>query len=98
MALLPRGLYWPEFPHDDAAAVARVRARLPWYVPHIAMEGAAIPEQGIEVFSSAYPFLVALADSDADLVYSMVKVMHQHFDQYKNNAPGANGWAMDRQK
>lgn len=93
----PRGLHWPEFPHDDPEAVARVRARLPWYVPHIAMEGAGIPDEGIEVFSSAYPFLVGLDTSDIDLVYSMVKVMHQHLHQYKNNAPGANGWAMERQ-
>jgi len=94
----PRGLYWPEFPHDDAAAVARVRDRLPWYVPHRAVEGAGIPANGIEVFSSAYPFLVGLAESDETIVYSMVKVMLEHFDQYKGNAPGANGWALDRQK
>lgn len=94
----PRGLHWPEFPHDDPEAIARVRDRLPWYVPHVAVEGAGIPEGGIEVFSSAYPFLVGMADSDETLVYSMVKVMLEHFEQYKNNAPGANGWALDRQK
>lgn len=94
----PRGLKWPEFPHSDAEAVARVRARLPWYVPHIAMEGPQIPNEGIEVFSSAYPFLVGLDGSDETLVYSMVKVMMEHFDQYKGNAPGANGWAIERQK
>ncbi len=94
----PRGLKWPEFPHDDEEAVARVRARLPWYVPHIAIEGPTIGPDGIEVFSSAYPFLVGLADSDETLVYSTVKVMIEHFDEYKGNAPGANGWAMDRQK
>ncbi len=94
----PRGLKWPEMPHDDPEAIARVRARLPWYVPHIAVEGPTIGPEGIQVFSSAYPFLVALDDSDEAMVYSMVKVMVEHFDQYKGNAPGANGWAMDRQK
>lgn len=94
----PRGLKWPEMPHDDPEAIARVRARLPWYVPHIAVEGPTIGPEGIQVFSSAYPFLVALDDSDEAIVYSMVKVMVEHFDQYKGNAPGANGWAMDRQK
>lgn len=94
----PRGLSWPAFPHDNVEAVARVRARLPWYVPHIAMEGPQIPKEGIEVFSSAYPFLVGLEESDEILVYSMVKVMLEHIDEYKGNAPGANGWAMDRQK
>jgi len=94
----PRGLYWPEFPPDDAEAVARVRARLPWYVPHVAIEGPTITEEGIDVFTSAYPFLVTLDNADDTLVYSMVKVMVEHFEQYENNAPGANGWALDRQK
>ena len=94
----PRGLFFPEFPPQDAAAVARVRARLPWYVPHTALEGPTIPPQGIKVFTSAYPLLVGLDSSDETLAYSMVKVMHRHFDDYKNNAPGATGWRMDRQK
>ena len=76
----------------------RVRERLPWYVPHIAFEGPTIPEEGIEVFTSAYPFLVALEKSDEAMVYSMVKIMHTHFDEYKDNAPGAGGWTLDRQK
>ena len=28
----------------------------------------------------------------------MVKIMHTHFDEYKDNAPGAGGWTLDRQK
>ena len=24
--------------------------------------------------------------------------MHRHFEEYKNNAPGASGWTLDRQK
>ena len=94
----PRGLTFPALPHDDLEAVARVRSRLPWYVPHIALEGPTLPEDGIEVFSSAYPLLVGLDTSDEAMVYSMVKVMHQHFDEYKNNAPGATGWLLARQK
>ena len=98
MEASPRGLRWTRLPHDDHAAIARVRARLPWYVPHIAREGPAVPPDGMEVFSSAYPFLVALDTSDEELVYSTVRVMLEHFDQYKYNAPGANGWSMERQK
>jgi TRAP transporter TAXI family solute receptor len=94
----PRGLTFPALPHDDLEAVARVRSRLPWYVPHIALEGPTLPEDGIEVFSSAYPLLVGLDTSDEAMVYSMVKIMHQHFDEYKNNAPGATGWLLARQK
>jgi hypothetical protein len=41
---------------------------------------------------------VAYDFTDETLAYSMVKVMMEHFDQYKGNAPGANGWALERQK
>lgn len=94
----PRGLQFAQFFHDDVEAVNRVRERLPWYVPHVAFEGPTIPDEGIQVFTSAYPFLVGLDSSDEALAYSMVKIMHQHFEEYKDNAPGAGGWILDRQK
>lgn len=94
----PRGLTFTSLPHDDKEAVARVQARLPWYVPHIAYEGPTLPPEGLEVFSSAYPLLVGLEGSDEMIAYSMVKIMHEHYDDYKNNAPGATGWMMERQK
>jgi len=94
----PRGLRFVPFPHEDAAGVDRVRARLPWYVAHIATEGPTLPPEGMEVFTSAYPFLVGMDTADETMVYNLVKVMHEHFDEYKNSAPGAAGWIMDRQK
>lgn len=94
----PRGLSFTTFPHENTEGVARVRARLPWYVPHIAIEGPTIPSEGIEVFTSAYPLLVGMDTSADATVYNLVKVMHKHFDEFKDNAPGANGWIMERQK
>jgi len=94
----PRGLSFVRFPHDDTEAIARVRNRLPWYVPHIAFEGPTLPVEGIEVMTSAYPLLVGLDDADDSLVYGLVKIMHEHYDEYKDNAPGAMGWLMARQK
>ncbi|MDT8429342.1 MAG: TAXI family TRAP transporter solute-binding subunit [Pseudomonadales bacterium] len=94
----PRGLKWLTFSHDDTEAINRVRSRLPWYVPHIATEGPAIPPEGITVFTSAYPLLVGLDDADDATVYNIIKVMHEHYASYKDNAPGAMGWLMSRQK
>jgi len=97
----PRGLKFLEFPPENTEAVANVRARLPWYVPHVATEGPSIPEEGIEVFTSAYPLLVTYDDpeiADADTVYGLVKVMHLHYEEYKDAAPGANGWDMALQQ
>ena len=36
--------------------------------------------------------------ADDTLVYNIVKVMHEQFDDYKDAAPGAGGWEMSRQK
>lgn len=95
----PRGLYWVEFPPEDLEAVQRVRDRLPWYVPHVATQGPAIDiNTGIEVFTSAYPLLVAMDDADPDMVYGMTKVIALHYDEYKDSAPGANGWRIHGQQ
>jgi TRAP transporter TAXI family solute receptor len=94
----PRGLRFVRFPHDDPDAIDRVRTRLPWYVPHIATEGPTLPGEGLEVFTSAYPLLVGMAEADEAMVYSLVKIMHRHFEEYRDNAPGAGGWTMERQK
>ena len=94
----PRGLRFPALPHDDAEAIARVRQRLPWYVPHIAFEGPTLPAEGLEVFTSAYPLLVGLDTSEEAMVYSTVKIMHRHYEEYKDSAPGAMGWTFARQK
>ncbi len=94
----PRGLRFPALPHDDADAIARVRQRLPWYVPHLAYEGPTLPAEGLEVFTSAYPLLVGLDTSDEAMAYSTVKIMHRHYEEYRDAAPGAMGWTFERQK
>ncbi len=94
----PRGLKFISFPHNDLEAVQRTRSLLPWYVTHIATEGPTLPPEGIEVFTSAYPLLVGMESADDLLVYNLVKVMHEQYDDYKDAAPGASGWLMSRQK
>ncbi|MCC5872564.1 MAG: TAXI family TRAP transporter solute-binding subunit [Gammaproteobacteria bacterium] len=93
----PRGLRFLRFPHDDEEAVQRVLDRLPWYIPHLTTEGPTVPPEGLEVFTSPYPMLVSMDDAREELVYSLVKAIHLHFERYKDNAPGANGWALERQ-
>ncbi len=94
----PRGLRFATFPHDNEEGVARVRSHLPWYVPHVATDGPTIdPDEGIEVFTSPYPMLTTMADQEEELVYNMTKAMVKHYEDYKDNAPGAIGWALDRQ-
>lgn len=94
----PRGLKFLEFPPENEEGVARVRSRLPWYVPHIAYEGPTIPPEGIEVFTSAYPLLVSMEDAEERTVYDLVRIMHLHYEDYYRAAPGGDGWRMDLQQ
>ena len=94
----PRGLYWPPIDPNNAEGLARMQAVAPFFVPNAATVGATIdgkePYQGA---GYAYPVLVTMASQDADYAYNMTKAMVELFDQYKDTAPGINGWAMDKQ-
>ena len=45
-----------------------------------------------------YPLLIGLDNTSETLVYSMIQVIHKHYDAFKNADPGAIGWAMERQQ
>jgi uncharacterized protein len=95
----PRGLHWPALPHDDKQGWARLTANAPFFVPNMAGEGAGLskdnPHEGA---AYPYPILIAYADQDPELVYNMTKAMVEQFDNYKEGAPGAGGWALERQQ
>ncbi len=94
----PRGIYWPPVPHDDKACWQRMSKVVPFFIPHMATRGAGISKQHPhEGATYPYPLLITLSDQKEGLVHDLVKVIHQHYDEYKNADPGAIGWAMDRQ-
>ncbi|MFN3687152.1 TAXI family TRAP transporter solute-binding subunit [Salinarimonas sp.] len=94
----PRGLAWVVFPHDDEEGWERLQRSAPFFEPNMATEGAAItPENPHEGAAYPYPVLIAYSDQDESLVYNMTKAMVELFDQYSGDAPGANGWALERQ-
>jgi len=94
----PRGLIFPQLNHSDKAAWTRMNAIGPWFQPHMATAGATIskdkPWTGAGYF---YPALVTNNDYSADTVYSVVKGMHDSYDDFKGTAPGVDGWHKDRQ-
>ncbi|MEM7080377.1 MAG: TAXI family TRAP transporter solute-binding subunit [Pseudomonadota bacterium] len=94
----PRGIFWPPAPHDDERCWARMRAIVPFMTPHMGTRGAAMsvdnPHEGA---TYPYPLLIALADQDEQLVHDLAKVIHLHYDEYKDADPGAVGWALERQ-
>jgi hypothetical protein len=71
---------------------------VPWYEPIFATEGVGIKKEGQEMAGVAYPVLVSYDKITDDVAYNMTKAMHVFYADYKASAPGANGWALDRQK
>jgi hypothetical protein len=94
----PRGIRWPPAPHDDAECWAGIRHVAPYFSMHVATRGAGIsdaaPHEGA---TYPYPLLIALADTDADMVHALTGVIDRHYDDFKRADPGAIGWAMNRQ-
>ena len=94
----PRGIFWPPAPHDDAACWAGINRIAPYFTAHVATRGtgisAANPHEG---GTYPYPLLIGLDSSDEAVVHALARVIHRHYDDYKNADPGAIGWALERQ-
>ncbi len=94
----PRGIIYPQMDHKDEAAWKRMNAVGPWFQPHVATIGASITKDKPWIGSGYfYPVLVSNNDLPADTVYSVVKAMHDSYDDFKGTAPGVDGWHKDRQ-
>ena len=92
----PRGLLYPPLPHNDEAGWARVKEVAPYYEKHICSESAGnMPAW--EGASYPYPILMNYVRDDADKAYAMTKAMFEQFPHYKDGAPAASGYALDKQ-
>lgn len=93
-----RGLAYPTVPHNDKAGWERLKAQAPFFVPFMGTEGANMSKDNpVEAATYPYPILVAYDSQNADLVYAMTKAMVELFPEYKDGAPGNNGWDPKRQ-
>jgi TRAP transporter TAXI family solute receptor len=98
IASSPRGLQYPTFPHKDKDGWARMNRIAPFFVPFMGTEGANMSKESpIEAATYPYPTLIAYDHLDGELVYNMTKAMVQFFPDYKDGAPGNNGWDIKRQ-
>jgi len=98
MAASPRGLVWPPIDPDNAEGLARMKAIAPFFATMTAKVGANIDgTDGAPTAGYAYPVLIAMEDQDEALVYNMTRAMVELYDGYKDNAPGINGWALEKQ-
>src|SRR5690606_35110622 len=92
----PRGGMYPPTPHDDKEGWARMKEVAPYFFPSMCSEGAGI-EEPFEAANYPYPILVAYEEKDTDVVYEMTKAMFELHPVYEDSAPGANGWALEKQ-
>ena len=94
----PRGLTWIELPHDQDENWARFQEAAPFYTRQMGTEGAGLSaENPHEGGTYPFPILIVYHDQDEDLVFNMTRAMVELFDDYADAAPGAGGWALDRQ-
>ena len=94
----PRGIFWPPAPHKDSDCWDAINKVVPFFTPHMATRGAAISSaQPHEGATYPYPMLITLPNTEAKEVHDLAKVIHLHYDEYKDADPGAIGWALDRQ-
>jgi TRAP transporter TAXI family solute receptor len=98
IASSPRGIQYPTVPHSDKAGWARLKKVAPFFVPFMGTEGAEMSkDKPIEAATYPYPVLMSYANAPEDLVYNMTKAMVLFFPDYKDGAPGNNGWDLKRQ-
>ena len=94
----PNGLFWPPIDANDTEALERMQNVAPYFAPGEATVGAGIDgKDAIKTAKYPYPILIAMADKDEDFVYNLTKAMVEQFDEYNGDAPGIEGWALDKQ-
>lgn len=94
----PRGLKWLETPADQTEGWARYTGVTPFVTPHMVSVGPAIdPASPLPMALYPYPILVTQAEQDSTEVRNIVAALDAGFDDYKDAAPGANAYGIDRQ-
>lgn len=98
LAASDRGVAWVLFPESDTEGWKRLQDYAPWYAPKMVTSGNEVPETGLPFASYRYPNLVTYAETEEDTVYEFTKAMVELYPKYEDAAPGAYGWAVERQQ
>ncbi len=103
IAASPRGLFVPDFPHNDAAAWARVHAVAPYVAKtkvSLAINGENNPTGKLPYDGAgyAYPIFVGLAPISNELAYGLTKAVMANYENFKDAGPGMDGYKVENQK
>ncbi|MFI0471384.1 TAXI family TRAP transporter solute-binding subunit [Halomonas sp. HMF6819] len=98
LAASPRGLQWPVLSADDTAGWERMLEVAPYFQPHTVTSGAGI-DQSAPLASASYPYPIVVSNADLadETVHGLISTMVESYDDYKDNAPGASGYALENQ-
>ncbi|MFW3615984.1 TAXI family TRAP transporter solute-binding subunit [Billgrantia antri] len=99
LASSPRGISWPVLDPDDAEGWERMLAVAPYFQPHEVTAGAGDISADNPVPSASYPYPIVVANQDLDdkVAYGLIKALQDNYDDYKDAAPGAVGYAFEHQ-
>ncbi|KAF0805937.1 hypothetical protein A6D6_01993 [Alcanivorax xiamenensis] len=98
LAASPRGINWPTLDPNDKEGWDRLKAVAPYFQSHKVTSAAGLGEG--EMWQGAtypYPILVSNADEKSGLAGSLVKVLIEDYDKFKDAAPGNAGYALENQ-
>lgn len=98
LAASPRGLKWIPLTPGDQAGWDRLHKVAPYFLQRNVTVGTNLskdkPWKGA---TYPYPILVTNASMKAGAVQAIVAAMIKNYDDYKDGAPGAKGWAIANQ-
>lgn len=98
VASSPRGLAFFPAPPEEKENWARMSKVAPWFVPHVATAGVGLSKEHPLVGATfGYPVLISYDWQSDEAVYDMVKLLHTHYDKYKDAHAAAAGFAMNLQ-
>ncbi|WP_104204143.1 TAXI family TRAP transporter solute-binding subunit [Billgrantia saliphila] len=99
LASSPRGISWPVLDPDDTEGWERMLAVAPYFQPHEVTAGAGDVSADNPVPSASYPYPIVVANQDLDdkVAYGLIKALQENYDEYKDAAPGAVGYAFEQQ-
>lgn len=90
----PGGIRWLPMPRDDEEAWKRYLQHRPMHVPTEIGLGVS-SAHGVDGITSNFVY-AAPADAEADLVYNLVKWMHEAYDDYKGKHPLAARMSLEQ--
>ncbi|MBW7471213.1 TAXI family TRAP transporter solute-binding subunit [Marinobacter sp. M216] len=100
LAASPRGIVWPELDPADKEGWKRLQNVAPYFQPHKATSaaGEAYGKDSPWIGASyPYPILVGNKSLDDKTASSLIRVLIEDHDKYKDAAPGNAGYALENQ-